>query len=287
MKYQDLNEVRKHGTKDFPIGYYYVDCHHPQYKMQPHWHNEFEIIRVIQGQFSVFLNGTEYQLHSSDIILVEGGTLHNGNPKNCIYDCVVFDLNMLNNRKSDRISSIMMPLFNRELGINYRLVEKNSQVFETITAIFTVLKTGYKYYELDIYSLLLKFFSLLYKENKFILNSSNPIRSRQTQNVIKLIEWIDNNYTETINLNKLSKISGLNEKYICRIFKEYTSKSPINYINELRISAACNELAIKGSNITTVAFNCGFNELSYFSKVFKRFKGITPKEYQKIHSLKR
>ncbi len=284
MKFSDFNENKQHGTSDFPIEYYYVTEQHPQYEMMPHWHNEFEIIRVISGEFQVFLNGVEYTLNSGDILLVESGTLHKGNPKNCIYECVVFELNMLRRRHSDKVSQLIFPIINRELSVNYRLVEKDSQIYATIGFLLSSIKSQDEFFELDIYSLIFRLFSLLYHEGHLIPHKKNPIQTRQTQSVIKLIDWIDDNFTETITLQKLSEISGLSEKYICRIFKEYTAKSPINYINELRIDFACHEMTINGKNITQAALDSGFNDLSYFSKLFKRLKGITPNKYRRIHT---
>lgn len=283
MKYSDFNEGKLHGTPDFPIEYYYVNNIHPQYEMLPHWHNEFEIIKVLSGEFHVFLNSVEYRLCTGDILLIEGGTLHKGSPKNCMYECIVFDLNMLRRKKNDRISCILLPIINHELSINCSLVEKDGQIYATATSLFLELHAKKDFYELDVYSIILRLFSLLYKEKKLIPKNNNHPQNKQTKSVINLIDWIDDNFTEPITLSKLSEISGLSEKYICRIFKEYTSKSPINYINELRIDSACHEIATSCSNITQAAYNSGFNDLSYFSKTFKRFKGISPHEYKKMH----
>lgn len=49
----------------------------------------------------------------------------------------------------------------------------------------------------------------------------------------------------------------------------------------MRIEAACHEMKVNGSSVTQAAYNCGFNDLSYFSKVFKLYKGISPKDYKK------
>ena len=75
----------------------------------------------------------------------------------------------------------------------------------------------------------------------------------------------------------------MNEKYLCRFFKDYTSRTPIDYINNLRIEAACHELTSGDMTITEAAIECGFNDISYFSKMFKKYKGITPREYSKAN----
>ena len=59
------------------------------------------------------------------------------------------------------------------------------------------------------------------------------------------------------------------------IFKEYTGSSPVDYLNELRIDRACFEISVNRKNAT------GFNDQSYFSKVFRKYRGISPTEYKK------
>lgn len=62
MKYMELNEGKAHGSAGFPLQYYAVDATHPQFRMPPHWHREFEIIRVNAGRFSAHLDNHPYPL---------------------------------------------------------------------------------------------------------------------------------------------------------------------------------------------------------------------------------
>lgn len=57
--------------------------------------------------------------------------------------------------------------------------------------------------------------------------------------------------------------------------------TPMDYVNQYRIEQACHQLLTTDFPITEVAFNCGFNDSSYFIKVFKKYKGTTPKKYLK------
>ncbi len=67
----------------------------------------------------------------------------------------------------------------------------------------------------------------------------------------------------------------------CRFFKEMTNRTPIEYLVFYRIERACEELSYGEKSITEVALDCGFNDLSYFIKTFKKLKGVSPKQYQK------
>ncbi len=280
MKFSELYEMEQRGTPAFPVSYYFLNANSPRYTMIPHWHKDFEIIRVISGEFNVHLNNIPYSLHSGEILFVGCGTLHRGEPNNCIYECIVLDLNFLRRKSNDIISTFLIPIINGNSIINCVLNKNDDLIYATVNSVFSAMRSKENYFELDVCSLLLRLFSQLYKENYIYTAKKNQNSGKQTKNIIKMLDWIEENLTEPITLEKLSEISGLNKKYICRIFKEYTSKSPISYINEMRIEFACHEMTVNSSSVTKAAYDCGFNDLSYFSKVFKAYKGISPKDYK-------
>ena len=79
-------------------------------------------------------------------------------------------------------------------------------------------------------------------------------------------------------MGHLRLIANLN---LCRIFREYTGQTPIDRLNSTRIDNACKLLAQKGVSVTEAALSVGFDDLSWFSRVFKKHKGVSPKEYRK------
>ena len=281
MKFSEFNEIEQRGTLSFPVSYYYLTHTNPRYIMVPHWHKDFEIIRVISGEFKLYLNNIPYSLHSGDIIFVPCGMLHRGESNTCVYECIVLDLNFLRRKSNDIISTYITPIINGSSVINCVLNKNDDLIYSTANSIFSIMHSKESFFELDVCSQLLKMFSLLYKCNYIHTVKENKTSMKQTQNIIKMLDWIEENLTEPFSLEKLSEISGLNSKYICRIFKEYTSKTPVTYLNEKRIEIACHEIAVNGSSITKAAYDCGFNDLIYFSKVFKAYKGISPKDFKK------
>ena len=95
MHYLDYNEKKQHGTPDFPIEYYHVDEHHPRYNMPFHCHKELEIIRILEGILYLKLDDEEFEAKAGDIIFINEGVIHGGLPHNCIYECIVFDIQRL------------------------------------------------------------------------------------------------------------------------------------------------------------------------------------------------
>ena len=269
MQYSELIEKRKHGTPDFPVEYYYIDKTHPRYVMAAHWHKEFEIIRVLDGHLTVYLNTAKYELGKGECLFIEGGCLKRAMPKDCAYECLVFDAAMLEQQSSLNIS---------ELTFQNYIAPEEAEVHQTIQGLLSAMAERQPYYKLDVTGLIYKlFYQLLQK--KFILQTTTPTADRGLKTVISLLKWIKKNYTQEITLEKISQYAGLSEKYLCRIFKAYTSKTIMDYVNEIRIEQACVELAY--TSVTEAAFNCGFNNLSYFCKLFKKYKGMTPREYKK------
>ena len=285
MRYAELIERKSHGTPGFPIQYYYVDKTHPQYVMQTHWHKEFELIRVLKGNLTAFLDNTPYFLSKGDVLFVPCTSLHRATPGDCVYECLVFDLNMLARRSGDVAEKYVLPLVNDSVNIDCVLSQNDPAFYQTVNAVFLAMREREKHNELEILGLLFSVFGLLYARGR-ITNKMKVTHRKSAVAVTKVIDWIQENYKSHITLEELSRISGVNQKYLCRIFKEYTSKTPVSYINELRIENACHEITFGEKNITKAAFDNGFNDSGYFSKIFKEKKGITPKEYQLLSRTK-
>ena len=93
MKFLASHESSTRGTFDFPIELYYVDKMHPRYEMPFHWHMEFELMLVLSGEFFLMTDGRSYLLHKGDAAIISAGAVHGGTPNDCVYECVVFDMN--------------------------------------------------------------------------------------------------------------------------------------------------------------------------------------------------
>ena len=84
-------EKKQHGTKKFPVAYYYVDHTHPQYNMPFHWHREWELIRVKKGQLVLHIDEREYYAKEGDVLLLHDSMFHGGAAAAGVYECLVFD----------------------------------------------------------------------------------------------------------------------------------------------------------------------------------------------------
>lgn len=283
MKNDGLYEKIERGSEGFPIQYYPVNKEHISYEMPAHWHNEFEILRVKRGKLRLYLNGVEYSLERGDIALIGGGVVHSGKPSECVYECVVFDLNMLCRSSTDATFPKILPVINGAIPANCLLRAEDGMVYITACALIDTLCGRSEYYEFSVYSYLYRLFGLLLEGGCFKTDRQPRRGSHQSEIMVTLLNWIEKHYSEHISLTEMASLCGINEKYLCRLFKSYTNRTPMDYVNRFRVDRSALSLAVNNRSVTEAAFENGFNDLSYFSRTFRKYKGVTPKKYAADH----
>ena len=277
MKKRELREERRHGAPDFPVQYYRIDAAHPRYEMKLHWHAQIEVVRVLEGELCLYLNNVEYEMTAGEIAFIGGGVLHRAEPRRCLYECVVFDLNMLAKHGTGKVASQVLSLLSGE--IENRPVAGDIALSNAANALFDALKNEGEYFELEAFSAMAALVHQLYATGRVLLAEKRTRAGHKREVMLRLLDWIDKNYIEHITISQLAEVAEAEEKYLCRFFKEYTGNSPIDYINRLRVERACLCMANGEASVTEAALDNGFNDVSYFCKTFKRYKGVTPREY--------
>ncbi|NSW92750.1 MAG: helix-turn-helix transcriptional regulator [Firmicutes bacterium] len=98
----------------------------------------------------------------------------------------------------------------------------------------------------------------------------------------RIIEYMIENYSSdiTIKMEDLGAKVNISTQYLRKIFKEVTGRSPIEYLTNIKVEKAKDFLK-KGVSVTETARLCGFNDVYYFSKCFKKVTGLSPKNFQK------
>lgn len=276
MKINDYHENRPRGTADFPCEYHYLQPGHPRYAMPCHWHVEYELIRILTGEFFMVLNGRSLTASAGDLIILPGGMLHGGYPKACIYECIVFDRQMLLQPQTAKLLSEI------HLGdvLVFPATEENRPLTEGAAALFDAMHHPSEGYRLTCLGALYRLFGAILDRGLYTpedrLRGDAP-HIRRFKSVLKLIE---ERYAEPLTLAELAGAAGMSPKYFCRFFRQMSRRSPIEYLNYYRIERACAMFADPERSMADVAFGCGFNDLSYFIKTFRKFKGTTPGRYK-------
>ena len=100
--------------------------------------------------------------------------------------------------------------------------------------------------------------------------------SSSSQYVLAAIKYIQFNYSHDISVDDIAKAVGVSRSHLYRVFMSNVGQSPIDYLTGYRISEACSLLKNTGLSIAEIAVSVGFFDQFYFSRVFKKVKGVPP-----------
>ena len=275
-----LNEKIKHGTDVFPFAYYFVNSSHPRYYMNVHWHREFELIRIISGRFDITLNEKSLSLNAGDFVFVHGGVLHSGVPYDCVYECIVFDLQAIRNI-CPACDPYIKRITEKSVVVRDHFTQKDESVASVVPSIFEPMHSRPNGYEMLVTGAIYRLLGVIFSEKYYVDDVPHAGRNemRRITQLKSVLDYIDDNYMNPISLAQLADAASLTPKAFCRFFRQMTQQTPMDFVNRQRIEHACDELTASTGTITDVALSCGFNDLSYFIKTFKRYMGVTPREF--------
>lgn len=117
-----------------------------------------------------------------------------------------------------------------------------------------------------------------------ILNADGytfEVESKDNDRINVIFDHVKANFQDHISLDEIAEISNMTVPSFCRYFKRLSGKTFTQFVNEIRIVHACKLLTEQQLSISNVALECGFNNFSYFNRIFKEVAGKSPSEYRK------
>ena len=284
-----LQEQLPHGNAMFPFMIHEVSSDtRTEERIACHWHEEIEILVVTKGSAVLILNNDRYELKEGYVAFILPNHLHLVTAllgDTFDFYAVVFHPDLLSSSIQD---VIQQQYFDSVLQENI--------LFPTVLSAQEAKEFGIADVLSDIYALFAKkepCFDLLIKARLYVVwslyylhgTSSASVSERTSDYRIALvksiIDYIHTHYESQITLDILASHFHLSREHLCRLFKKMTRMSPIEYLNFYRISTSTRLLRETDHEISDIALEIGFNNISYFNRTFKRYMHVTPGEYRK------
>lgn len=101
------------------------------------------------------------------------------------------------------------------------------------------------------------------------------------EKVVRIKTYLDCHILNKITLEDISSYTGMNRTYFCLFFKKHFGSSLTDYINSKRVDMAAHRLKDRRGCISEIAHECGFPTVTYFNRIFRKYRGVTPSEYRK------
>ena len=191
----------------------------------------------------------------------------------------VFEKVLICGEKGSKIDQkYIIPLINCKELSALELTEEDSQ--KLIQGYFSYADEILGY-EIVIRNVLSEILLNIVRENQELLEKSSGSNNTDRERMKYMLTFIHKNYSEDISLGDIAKEAFIGEREALRCFARTIGTSPIEYLQKYRIYTAAELLRKSELPVTEICLQAGFNSPSYFSKVFCRMLGMTPREYRK------
>mgnify|MGYP000995637601 FL=1 len=284
---QFQKELKQHGNEQFPFLVSYQKLsEYESGSFMWHWHPEIEITYVQKGTMCYKVNHMVYHLKEGDIVFNNSGALHSGtmeNQKDCAYIPVTFDSRLIygffqSTVNSKYVDPVIQNLAVCAMHIDYS--ENWHTIFrDHMLKVISLDKEKPDFYELDISIHMQTMWKLLAEH--FPLQAVSPASDlTEYERIRKILSYIEQNYMNRITLTDISENIHLCESECTRLFKRHMNTTLFAFLKEYRIERSLEYLNTKES-ISNIAEKTGFSDSNYYTKVFSKIKGCSPREYRK------
>ena len=284
---QFQKELKKHGSDHFPfLVSYQCLSEYDSNSFMWHCHPEIEITYVKEGSMHYRINNRSFHLKEGDIIFCNSNALHSGemeNQEDCSYIPITFDPKLIYGFFQSTIctryvDSVIQYLAVCAVHIDYS--EKWHETFrDRMLEVISLDKKKPDFYELDI-SIRMQLLWRLLVEHLPHQPVSTTSDFTEYERIRRILSYIEQNYMNQITLDDISEHIHLCESECTRLFKRHMNTTLFSFLQEYRIERSLEYLNTKES-ISSIAEKTGFSDSNYYSKVFSKIKGCSPREYRK------
>lgn len=289
QNYITYQENVKMPNQEIGINTFYYDCvNSPAAGVFPlHWHKCMELIAVRSGWLEVEIERNAYLIEAGSVAVINPQQLHSCtrfDPGTTLY-CLIIDMDIFRSRYVESLEEkFIAPLMEGRITLPCQ-VSGSEDLNSLIRACYENFTGCPEGYQLRLKALLFQMLFLLFTqcgEVRSIEQKKTPA-SLSRERVNTILQYVDEHYAERIKLDDLVEILHINKYYICKIFQQCIGKTFLDYVNLVRIQKAVDLIVSTNDSITAIAFATGFQDINYFSRIFKRAMGVSPTVLRKRH----
>ncbi len=283
-QYQAYHESKIHGKENFYFDIYPCTIPGDFAQIPLHWHEEMELIVVKKGRGIIAIDMEEYQVAEGDIVFLLPDQIHSITQKQdeiMEYENIMFRLSVLMSGNQEYCTrKFIQPFLDadtlREPVIKH--THKRAGVYKkSIEKLDEVCREKIYGYQLVVKSILLELVFSLIQHND-LLNA--PKENRLKENIKNLLHYLEDHYGEKITVGDAAQICYYSDSHFMKYFKEYMGVTFVDYLNQFRLIKASELLIGTNQSVTGIAQSCGFDNISYFNRLFRKRFSMTPKEYR-------
>lgn len=250
------------------------------------WHEQIELLYFRRGGAVVHCGDKMCHVEDQDIILVNPYEMHqveyeSGEPE---YDCLMIDASLYRNTQQGVCEARYFDLLSDSHVIRFENhIHRDPELIAHIRALCTELQEKQVAYELAIKSHVFGLFACLFRN---YISSGSAFQHLienigQYDRIRPALEYMQANLSEHIPVDALAQACNVSLSHFCRLFRQITGKTAIQYLTDVRLQKAASLLKGSEKPVAEIAADVGIDDVSYLSRKFKQQFGLTPMQAKK------
>lgn len=285
-EYQNYHETKTHTAAEFPYTTYLCSIPLDFQSVPLHWHMELEMIVIKRGRGFVSVDLEKKAVTSGDIVFIRPGQLHSIEQDSghvMEYENIIFKPELLISGETDLCAShYLAPLMKGDIPCETYFTSSlsyYSDISECIRQIDLLCDARPEGYQLAVKSLLFQFFFLLvsHRQKK---ETPSAAQTKSLEKMKTILKYMEDHYSEHITIDDMAALTYYSRSHFMKFFKSHMGTGFIDYLNDYRLMMAERLLNSTDLSVLEAAQSCGFDNLSYFNRIFKRKYGQSPGKWR-------
>lgn len=283
------------GEVGYPVQVYFIELTDMYMRrVRWHWHAEVEVIIINHGEAIFSSDDRQIHLTAGQGVLINQNLMHSIQAADHTAACSLYSMKfhpsfLFGYGNTMMSGKYLVPILSSPSMKIIELFDQDNwheQLMDTVNNIIAVNLTKKYGYELVTKSYLCQLWELLLEQviPQNVSKTKETTVSLDESRVKEVILYIEEHYNENITLDDLAASIHLSKSECCRCFKRTLQLTPFEYLMKYRIFRAASILQMNvpaSPSMSSLAFSVGFNNASYFNKVFKQYLHCTPSEYRR------
>lgn len=289
MTKQMLKESKVHGEHLQPFGAYSLEYGPGKHVVDCHWHDEAEFFFVLEGNVMFQVDEELFEVKAGEAVFIDGGDIHAAHAhgdEGCSFFALVFGSSLLASVGYDAIQDNTVLPYQERKATFPRVLRRSTSVetglLDHLGAIRECCISQLPGFEAAVKGhLLLMMHEMIaggLAQDRRISNHSSTSRMERLK---KVLIYIQQHYDKPIRLRELADLIPMSEGQFCRFFKSMTGHTPVDYVNSYRIRQAAGMLIQSERKISDIALEVGFDNISYFIRVFRKTMRCSPSAFRR------
>jgi len=258
----------------------------PFFSTDFHFHTECQLVHVLSGSGTRIIGDSIEHFEEGDLTFVGPNVPHvwysQSEPGEAVHEAMSVALYIHPDAVSEKLDGL---IDTKELRHFFKESERGICICGAKKALITdILKQMPEQKNTALLASFMQIINYLLDPEELVwLNVPNLLSVYSSQapgRVHKLMRYIQQNFKEEITLQQAASVSGLQIHSFCRFFKTLTNRTFSDFLNEVRISFAIKLLQQSDLSVTQIALECGYTNISYFNRCFKKINKVSPKAYR-------